>query len=98
MLAVSSSCVRMQAAPAAASSSTLLSLVGGLASLAEPTRVVETCRYVECDLQEVTIEELEVSRPANEARIVAAIEETRAWVDAKTGQVGPRIWGSGLRV
>jgi hypothetical protein len=43
---------------------------------------------VECDLQEVTIEELEVSRPANEARIVAAIDESRAWVDAKTGQVG----------
>lgn len=44
-------------------------------------------RFVECDLQEVTIEELEVSRPANEARIVAAVEETRAWVDAKTGEV-----------
>jgi hypothetical protein len=45
------------------------------------------CRVVECDLQEVTIEELEVSRPANEARIVAAVDETRAWVDAKTGEV-----------
>lgn len=43
--------------------------------------------YVEYDLQEVTIEELEVSRAVNEARIVATIDETRSWVDAKTGQV-----------
>ena len=45
---------------------------------------------MECDLQEVTIEDLEVSRPATEARIVAAVDETRAWVDAKTGEV-PRL-------
>lgn len=35
----------------------------------------------------MTIEELEVSRPANEARIVAAIDETRSWVDSKTREV-----------
>lgn len=52
---------------------------------------VVRCSYVEYDLQEVTIEELEVSRAVNEARIVATIDETRSWVDAKTGQASGQL-------
>lgn len=46
--------------------------------------------YCTFDLREVTIEELDVGRTNQEARIVATVDEERNWVDAHTKKVWPR--------